>query len=222
METLLATILSLLLLAVFIFLIIGLISPKKVLFWVKKPTRGKVFLYWILLNVILVVLTVMGSLYLDSKKSPEERYQIALNDFNNKNYSGAVYGLEKIPNDSPIYDKAMALKSKADSLHQIELDEQIKQEAKEKGVDTTMLEIVSVRLAKESVKQILKAPSTAEFPGENQRIWYLPDSTVIVKGAVDSQNSFGAMLRSNFYFKAKWYGDFEDLNNWEIIAVQLE
>lgn len=215
-------ILGILMTVVFFAFVVGLISPKRVLFWAKRPTRGKVFLYWFLSTVLLIVFMILGSLFLDSKMSPEERYQLALNDFNSKNYSGAVYGLEKIPSDSPIYDKAMALKSKADSLHQIELDEQIKQEAKEKGVDTTMLEIVSVRLAKESVKQILKAPSTAEFPGENQRIWYLPDSTVIVKGAVDSQNSFGAMLRSNFYFKAKWYGDFEDLNNWEIIAVQLE
>lgn len=156
------------------------------------------------------------------RKIQRKRYQLALNDFNNKDYSGAIYELDKIPVGSPIQNKVIALKLKADSLYQLEIEKQVKQEAKEKGVDTTMLEIVSIRLAKESVKQILKAPSTAEFPGENLRIWYLSDSSVVVKGAVDSQNSFGAMLRSDFYFKGKWYGDFENSNNWEIIAVQLE
>lgn len=56
--------------------------------------------------------------------------------------------------------------------------------------------------AKEYVKQRLKAPSTAEFPGTVLEIgeWKVSRNkdVVTVRSYVDSQNSFGAMIRSNF------------------------
>lgn len=52
------------------------------------------------------------------------------------------------------------------------------------------------------VKNNLKAPSTAKFPGAvYQHDHYVPnpvDNTAIYSGYVDSQNSFGAMLRTGF------------------------
>lgn len=176
METILTSIPALLLTVVFIFLIIGIISPKKAIFWDKKPTRGKVFLYWIISTSFLIFIMIQVFNYYDSKKTPEERYKSALEYFESKEYLTAIGELEKIPSGSELYEKAMALKTKADSLYQFDLDKQTELEAKEKGVDTTMLEIVSTRIAKESVRQILKAPSTAKFPSENIRIWFLQDS----------------------------------------------
>lgn len=56
--------------------------------------------------------------------------------------------------------------------------------------------------AKEFVKQGLKAPSTAEFPGTLLGIsdWKVSRNkdVVTVQSYVDSQNGFGAMIRSNF------------------------
>lgn len=56
--------------------------------------------------------------------------------------------------------------------------------------------------AKEFVLQGLKAPSTAEFPGTVLEIgeWKVSrnKNVVTVRSYVDSQNSFGAMIRSNF------------------------
>ena len=52
----------------------------------------------------------------------------------------------------------------------------------------------------EFVKQNLKSPSTAEF-GSQGTITKLNDTTFIVINTVDSQNSFGAMLRSNYSIK---------------------
>ncbi len=56
--------------------------------------------------------------------------------------------------------------------------------------------------AKEYVKQSLKAPSTAEFPGTVLEIgeWKVSRNkdVVTVQSYVDSQNGFGAMIRSNF------------------------
>ena len=61
--------------------------------------------------------------------------------------------------------------------------------------------------SQEPVKSILAAPSTAQFPGITE--WEFskdPDTfNVTVSAYVDAQNSFGAMLRSEFQFV--WNGD---------------
>lgn len=52
------------------------------------------------------------------------------------------------------------------------------------------------------VKDNLKSPSTAEFSSDfNNDVTQLNDSTFEVKSWVDSQNGFGAMLRSNYSCK---------------------
>lgn len=53
------------------------------------------------------------------------------------------------------------------------------------------------RQAKEMVKKVLKAPTTAEFDYKTFRYFKLNGIGTII-GTVDSQNSFGAMIRSNF------------------------
>ena len=53
------------------------------------------------------------------------------------------------------------------------------------------------RQAKEMVKKVLKAPTTAEFDYKTFRYFKLNGVGTII-GTVDSQNSFGAMIRSNF------------------------
>ena len=73
-------------------------------------------------------------------------------------------------------------------------------------------EATAITLAQELVKKELKSPSTAKFP------WSFSEYTVsrsgenwIVKGYVDAQNSFGAMIRSNFEacFKMKKQGIYD-------------
>lgn len=51
------------------------------------------------------------------------------------------------------------------------------------------------------VKEILKAPSTAKFPGLDEWGFDKKDGIVTIQGYVDSQNSFGAMLRNKFQVK---------------------
>jgi hypothetical protein len=53
------------------------------------------------------------------------------------------------------------------------------------------------RQSKEMVKKVLKAPTTAEFDYKTFRYFKLNGIGIII-GTVDSQNSFGAMIRSNF------------------------
>lgn len=52
-------------------------------------------------------------------------------------------------------------------------------------------------------KKILKAPATAQFEygGEENKVLKINDYTFELANYVDSQNSFGAMIRSKYYCK---------------------
>ena len=90
------------------------------------------------------------------------------------------------------------------------------------GIDSVNLEVTAKFRAERAVKLILKAPSTAEFIEDTKRCWIMPDSTIVVKGAVDAQNSFGVMIRNNYYVKFKWNIDSNKQENWNLVDVKLE
>lgn len=58
-----------------------------------------------------------------------------------------------------------------------------------------------ISFAKKGVKQLLKAPSTAKFCKNDEYRFNKENGIVTVFGYVDAQNSFGAMIRSNFVLK---------------------
>jgi hypothetical protein len=66
-------------------------------------------------------------------------------------------------------------------------------------------------IAKEFVKRNLKSPSTASFGGLGEQNFLtnitIEGSTYKVKGWVDSQNGFGAIVRSNFTVSIQRIGD---------------
>ncbi len=55
-------------------------------------------------------------------------------------------------------------------------------------------------LCQDKIKEILKAPSSAEFPGMSEWGAQKIDGIITLQAYVDSQNSFGAMIRSDFQF----------------------
>lgn len=55
-------------------------------------------------------------------------------------------------------------------------------------------------LCQEKVKEVLKSPSSAKFPNYTKWGWKQELNKLTVQGYVDSQNSFGAELRSKFQF----------------------
>jgi len=57
--------------------------------------------------------------------------------------------------------------------------------------------------SQEALKKVLKSPSTAKFP--NILEWYIEkvDGEIIVRSYVESENGFGAMIRSEFQLKVK-------------------
>ena len=60
----------------------------------------------------------------------------------------------------------------------------------------------TVRIScEEKIKEILTSPSTAEFSDRNEWAFSKNKHTLLVQGYVDSQNGFGAMIRSDFQFE---------------------
>lgn len=94
------------------------------------------------------------------------------------------------------------------------------QAARKRDNENQELIISACVRAERAVKERLKAPATATFPDcFRQEVRATPDrGTVYVKGYVDSQNSFGAMLRSTFVVKLQRNGG----GPWTVMAAAVE
>lgn len=66
------------------------------------------------------------------------------------------------------------------------------------------------------VRDRLKAPATADFPFLDRRTWKFDDDVYVVKSYVDAQNSFGAMLRTNWHCKVQYVG-----GDWKLLELEL-
>ena len=71
--------------------------------------------------------------------------------------------------------------------------------------------------AQEFVRQGLKAPSTAEFPLEPVSVGTDGNGLYQVESYVDSQNSFGAMIRSHWMLNMRPVGD-----KWMLETMQID
>lgn len=91
------------------------------------------------------------------------------------------------------------------------------------SLDETGLQLNAQRVAERVVKGYLKSPGSAEFPTEEQRFAINESAKIItVTGAVDSQNGFGALIRSRYALKLRWPdGDIHKLDNWEILDTKV-
>lgn len=72
------------------------------------------------------------------------------------------------------------------------------------------------------VKERLRAPATADFPFAEYTSWDMGNDTWVVKSYVDSQNGFGAMLRSNWHCKVQYVGnDPLSRSSWKLLALEI-
>lgn len=79
--------------------------------------------------------------------------------------------------------------------------------------------IDAVIMCEQFVKDNLKAPKTADFQNiyQAESTETTPDSFT-VKSYVDSENSFGAMIRTNFKCQIRFTGD----DNWQLIDLAFD
>ena len=76
-------------------------------------------------------------------------------------------------------------------------------------------------MAQDFIEKRLSSPSTAEFP----RYYQLPDNAIrktgdnyIIDAYVDSQNGFGATIRTNFIVNVRYSGD----ETWKLINLEFD
>jgi hypothetical protein len=112
--------------ALFIAFIVGLVKPALVLRWTNKPTRLKVFGYWILASFLVGILALATENDEDRAKSSLESAKTYIEQ---ENYSSAISKLNDIEKENPLYSEAQQLLQKADSLNK--MSEEDKKLAKE-------------------------------------------------------------------------------------------
>ena len=82
--------------------------------------------------------------------------------------------------------------------------------------------ITAYTISQNYVRAILKAPSTADFPFADFKAAKIDDQYV-VEAYVDSQNGFGAQIRSNWRTKLKYNGgEPADIGNWTLVELVFD
>lgn len=73
------------------------------------------------------------------------------------------------------------------------------------------------------VKDRLKSPATADFPTLNFQAFPRGENIYAIRSYVDSQNTFGATIRTNFFCEVEWNGkDDAAQGNWNLLQLELK
>lgn len=96
-------------------------------------------------------------------------------------------------------------------------------EAETKIEDYSNLDSAAYIVSKKYIESILKSPSTADFPFMDFTATHLGDAQYRVTSYVDSENSFGAMIRSDWTILMTYKGGSDtDLSSWELQEVVID
>ena len=114
------------------------------------------------------------------------------------------------------------LKDSPLSKNQVEKAEKKKEELKESQQNAWKNKLDKVTahvMAREFVEQSLKSPGSAKYPWESSDdvTTYLGNQIYIVKSYVDSQNGFGALIRTNFTVKLEQTSN----ENWTLLDIDF-
>lgn len=93
---------------------------------------------------------------------------------------------------------AIAREKKAQEEKIEKQKEQRRKAAKKREDKIESLKKRAFLISQKAVKKYLKSPSTADFPFLDYEATVLSDNKVIIQSYVDSQNSFGAILRTKY------------------------
>lgn len=193
-------ILGILNLILFIVLIVGLVKPALILRWTNKPTRLKVFGYWILSIIITSFLSLMA---IDTKIDSKTVIETGKLEIEKGNYLDAISTLKEIEKTDSLYSNAQLLINTADSLNNLTPEQ--KRVAKE----------IILEKAKKEETLKLKEQLERELKSINNGIKFADVSTVeelqmevvvfatwatIINNAKESENAevkkLGAKLKS--------------------------
>ncbi len=73
------------------------------------------------------------------------------------------------------------------------------------------------------IEKLLNSPSTAKFSKNSYTVKSLGGGSYEVSSYVDSQNGFGAMIRSNYQITLAYStGDWADLSSWDLQKIVFD
>lgn len=73
------------------------------------------------------------------------------------------------------------------------------------------------------VRNRLNSPATADFPFLDREVRSEGNETYFVISYVDSQNGFGATIRSDFNCRIRYAGGEDaDIRNWELVDLAIQ
>lgn len=104
-----------------------------------------------------------------------------------------------------------------DKLQGIDMDKWKTEQNKWKTKDNSDTAYI---IMKEFVKERLKSPASSIFPNINSKgviVVHKENQLYIIESYVDSQNSFGAFLRSHFLGEIKQISD----SKWELVSLEF-
>jgi hypothetical protein len=175
------------------------------------------------LLIVLIVLVIIGRLVMPES----EKQRMA-----DKEKIRSMPTEQREAKEKTDFIKAQSKRSTEEQIavvEKIEAEKAARQKAKEderiKRAEKAMAEnykkncTIAIGLANDNVRKKLKSPGSAVFPTERETLCLnFGDNRFEIAGYVDSQNSFGALLRTNYSAIVKRSGDLV----FEIESLKLE
>lgn len=100
-------------LLLFVVFVAGLVKPSLVLRWSQRPTRPKVFGYWVLVAIVIAMVAIISE---SEEDKARRNIEMAKGYIDEENYVAAISRLEDIRIENPLYGEAQILLTQADSL----------------------------------------------------------------------------------------------------------
>lgn len=187
---------------------------------IKKKRTPLIFLFIIAFLAILATCS-----YQDNKQKQQKELQAQLERERQQAQARAEAYAKLTPEQKQAYDvqqkrlaeqraKEIAERQKQAKLASEKAAITAQQQKEQKRCqDSSMAYVMSQKF----VKQRLKAPTTAKFPWSSDpavKTQYAGDCTHKIQAYVDSQNGFGAMIRTTYYIELQYIKGSQGIGSW--------
>ena len=197
MAGIIDAILMIIFFSLFIFLIVGLIKPAKVMRWSKKPTRLKV-LGWFLLSFVVIFISVQIN---NNFYTSEEHINVAKEGIAKGHFSKAIDHLKKIKKEDVLYAEAQTLLTEIDNLRLTEeankkaiAEAKAAEKARLKAeADVRKKEVADAKAAEREAQRKANAEAKA---AEDARKKELADAKAAEKAAEDARKKAEAETKA--------------------------
>lgn len=195
---------------------------------IKKKRTPLIFLFIIAFLAILATCS-----YQDNKQKQQQELQAQLERERQQAQAQAEAYAKLTPEQKQAYDAQQKKLAEQRAKETAERQKQAKlarekaaitaqqQKEQKRCQDSSMAYVMSQKF----IKQRLKSPTTAKFPwsgDQGVKTQYAGDCTHKIQAYVDSQNGFGAMIRTTYYIELQYIKGSQGIGSWRLLHLQIE